>query len=556
MRLRASQRGALLAVLVSGCSLLQLDDFDRPRCTTDAECHGATRETGEDPLRCRVFRCNQDNGVCERAATEGPERCDGEDNDCDGYIDEGARREEPPMFKSDADLDDTPLAHALTSRTAYAAVLGSSTATGYQVVDGLPRPPAQLTYTWDESGAGAEQNCPTADESSDICTFAELALAAESERVLGVAINSSGCTRGQVRIAESTRSDPYKFQLGSTLSGSTFDQGSLAVGVDVSLAENSHLCTGASRDPNEPRGATLPAVASVEDSDRGQALALWLASASSTSTRAPVCRARDQSVAVEALGIFSSTADALEATFQRRPQELGRTNMLSAPAVLGVTETRATDAQQSDVKANARFLVAFAVTAQADLTGPAGADRLQFLSVKFAPGAKAPLQFESVGSLPDEGAHHVTLRSGTNNRIGAVWRSGCAGEVTLRFAELTWTLDRNLDLAGPIPLATGNIVRGPFLLHSPVGFFTGRRKGGWFVSWVERTQSGDTQLKLATVAEHASTVVETVTLASGAVDLAFPHWLSASIPGYSAILHNDFTDREPEPRSSQCIDEG
>jgi hypothetical protein len=243
--------------------------------------------------------------------------------------------------------------------------------------------------------------------------------------------------------------------------------------------------------------------------------------------------------------------------------------MRSAPAVIALRDVADANVQQSAALSR-RFLVAFAVNDEEEpLPPPAAGRRLQFSAVTFAPDPNARLHFEIVGSLSDAGAHQVALSEGAEGRIGAVWRSGCGGEVALRFAELTWTSDRNLVAPPPTELAVGDVVRGPFLLYSPDGFRVGRASGGWLVMWVERTSTGETELKLARVPEHNSTPLETLTLATGRVELTFPHRMfpnendgstlddeKSSIVGYTAIVDPGSADSVPKARSAQCADRG
>lgn len=548
MAVRASRRMALLALLVSGCSLLQLDDFDRPRCQSEADCDATIRASGADPAKCRVFFCSDQTGQCERAAAAGAERCDGVDNNCDaeGFIDEDAWLEQPiDEVGSDPEAIGLTVAHAPPAQaTTYAVAFKPAEAIGYQIVNGVQQQSKRLSYAWHGSEPGAMQNCPTLGEASDTCTFRELALAADEERVLAVAINHAGCSRGQVRIGVSTTDDPFRFWLSNPRKDATYDNISIALGVDVPETNSGLLCTGASREPGEPSGATRPAVASVEGSEREQALALWLAADSTKSANGELCLGSSKAVAVEALGVFTSN-QWLDATAGGKPKVLGRTHMLSAPAVVGVSDGDI-DQQHGAIKPGARFLVGFA-SAEAP-QGPATGE-LRFLSVRFEPRAEEAVRFEYAGAVEDAQAHHLSFSRGVAGRIAAAWRSGCDGQQSVRFMEFTWTLDRTLSLPEPLTLSTGPIVAGPHLLHSPRGFRANSPTGGWFVSWVTRTTDGETQLKLARVAEHNSTLLEIRTLASGDVSSTFPH-LHDSEMGYSAIVEGGVT----ETHSTKCAD--
>jgi hypothetical protein len=131
------------------------------------------------------------------------------------------------------------------------------------------------------------------------CNMADLAVALAGDAFLGVAIDDLVCAGGTVRAGWLTGrpGNPEAGEPGPSL----LLRGDLArstsyLGVDAIDGS----CTGASREPGLPRGATSPALA-VLDGIPPQALAAWLA--------APLCRgdgscAADEPVPVELLGLF------------------------------------------------------------------------------------------------------------------------------------------------------------------------------------------------------------------------------------------------------------
>lgn len=98
----------LAAPLLGSCSLMGLGDFTVPRCTTDEAGDALCQRTfGPDlPATCRAWQCVPDesegHNVCVRM--DATERCDNEDNDCDGVIDEGALSPEHAVLTATLEL--------------------------------------------------------------------------------------------------------------------------------------------------------------------------------------------------------------------------------------------------------------------------------------------------------------------------------------------------------------------------------------------------------------------------------------------------------------------
>ena len=76
-------RTFVLLLPLSSCSLMGLDDFGVSPCSSDLDCE-RTAERSPSPYTCAARQCQR--GLCEWV--EGKETCNGQDDDCDGLIDE------------------------------------------------------------------------------------------------------------------------------------------------------------------------------------------------------------------------------------------------------------------------------------------------------------------------------------------------------------------------------------------------------------------------------------------------------------------------------------
>jgi hypothetical protein len=186
---------AVLATLVSSCSLLGLDRFHVQGCAAGG-CDALNRRDGLDPAGCRVWQCDATGQYCELAARRdhdhdgyvsavcpggndcnddvasiapnATETCDGVDNDCNGYIDDaraGAATASvtvvsgapSPSFVAYGSADDGVLVSWRASGAAQLAAVSQidSAATGHDMTGSTNQDPTMPFVS-----ASATTGCP------------------------------------------------------------------------------------------------------------------------------------------------------------------------------------------------------------------------------------------------------------------------------------------------------------------------------------------------------------------------------------------------------------
>jgi hypothetical protein len=456
-----------------GCSLMGLDDFGAAPCISDADCREAEAQLSPGPSACGAAVCEQETGLCKWQ--EHHEICNGDDDDCDGLIDEDLVL--PAQVSHDATLEPAIVGYAVTSsergQTFVAMVPDGGTAEGSTLAPSSPM--KELRY----DSALAPMNCPKGPEpvaQSDVpsCNFAEVALAADASHLVVASINTIGCTFGQLRVGLSELKEPFRVRVGKAEGAHTEQESNIAFGVDV----DDQGCSGASRNTHttgrSSRGATRPAVASLGTEANGRgALLVWLG----TSARA--LDVPSDSIPVEALGLVVPAVkpEWLNGTNQGTPTVLGHSTSLSAPAVLAL-------------RGPGKYLVAF----------PGEQDGRRGIQLLTVPAARVS-DFESLDFLAVEAADQVSLTLGNaeRNEAGVAWRSGSGADAQVCFMVVSIASE------SPVPgLASSTSLRAqvcqsagkgsmrssspPRLLFRHTGFATSAPHGGWFLSWVDDAQ--------------------------------------------------------------------
>lgn len=298
----------LLSVMpLARCSLLGLDAFDLPRCTSNRDCDELNAERNVPSGACQRYQCVQPERQCRltardqdgdgdapvmcggsdcddtnarrngaRAPRPLAETCDGLDNNCNDVVDEGVWLGAPvsvgtvpaPVATASASSRDDGRTGICTTTTA--GVPSFSVLQGQRLETGAIRYEARIP------GDGAVQQvidrCPSLTPAGTFglgtCNAVEVVAAPlDAGRWFVATLNTRGCAQGQVRVGWMAESDRHLVldAVGSPI----------AAGIDVSPAES---CTGASR-TSPVRGAASLAITSIpaQGATPARALVTWLA---------------------------------------------------------------------------------------------------------------------------------------------------------------------------------------------------------------------------------------------------------------------------------------
>lgn len=513
MSVRVALGGAAaLAYLVASCSLMGLDEYDLQPCEPYEPC--LELNAGLPSGQCEEYVCAESGLGCVLQARDRDqdghadadacaarddlgdldcddepgddstlrwfghaEHCDGIDNDCDGWIDEGAAFTNEQAAEHLVDDGETGISSAAADDgTTYVALSGDGHANTLLQLSG--------SEIEDRNPFEAGPSCELLGGDSEQCVFSELAVAATDALLFGAAIHRSGCLAGQLRVAVRPEPSPY---LGLA---DPPEASNLRFGVDIDpesagSCTRSSACVGASR----PALAVLPAVGDAP----AQGVLVWLSPRAADCGEDDACRAcPDTGVAdLFGIGLWVETDE-------------------NGPFLLGTNDGRSAAFGESTIDSPA--LAAFD---GGYLLAHASRDRieLRFLPRLETSGASL-LARERSGGLDIAGARHVALTfdpaSSSHARgLALAWRDAAPGGRTLRVAPLAF--DRGADPAfvparDPIAIETeAPVRRGPLLVYSRQGFAVsqpGNRSGGWLVTWVEGDADGGIErLMAARIAE-------------------------------------------------------
>jgi hypothetical protein len=511
--------GFALIAAVPSCSLLGLDDFDTTPCATDADCAAANAKYPPEGDPCGAYVCRSGSCIME----ERVESCDGQDNDCNGAIDDGIAPAPSTL------LGEMPcrvsVGHAsVPARGEVYVAVGEPSNALHRIVNGERTETLPLAYDSADADHETGEPCPTED-GPKLCNFAEVAVGSDGQTLVYVGVNRLGCGDGQIRIGMSDRSEPEAVWLGRSAGARADFESNIAYGVDIGGAKN---CTGNSLAPGFPPGASRPAVA-VIDMKPGAAGALALWRAWPTPFDGLTCDEPGASpdcgnavpAPIQALGLFvpsgRSEQDGVSLTGKNAgvPSVLGESTSESAPAVVPY--------QRGDTKG---YLVAFA--------GHYGEQQgVQLLFVDADGTPSEPLHL-----IEDAGADRVSLATAENGTdepdVGVAWSSGCGAERRLKFSVIR-RLGAQADET-PVLNEAADVIFTPQVLYTAGGFGTGVGAGGWSVLWVSKTDGNTRELKFARAADGAGEVPTIATLRSGAVGYAVMSPRDDSSLGY-ALVH-------------------
>jgi hypothetical protein len=475
--------GPVVLLALWSCSLMGLDDFEANPCRDHLDCEGARRR---DPSSCAKYECH--DGMCVKRAEK--EVCNGEDDDCNGWIDQGVTpsvRGANAVAEHDSSRS-VAVATESRSRTTY-VVLGGADAEGW-IIDGSGLSGSASPLRFNSSSAKQpEQPCPSRNGPVG-CAFSEVAVAADDLNLVYAVVNKEGCTAGQLRIGLAHRSaSPFSVWLGKTDQASTDDESNIAFGVDVE-----EVCTGASRGARSGAlrptlGATRPAVASLDTREGASgALAVWLAFPSSLAQSETALCNEAAEVDVEALGVFVPREERgwLDGTDAGRPSVLGRTTSVSSPAVVAIPKTET-------------YIAAFAAMQD-------GERGVQLISVRSAEKKLDPDPF-ALDFIADADVAQVTLAAGRDDdggsEVGLAWTSACGSSHSLEFLTFRTTAE-GTSRSDVITIETDRTPLNPQLIHVNEGFSALEPAGGWFLLWYELDSGNVREVKFARIADRDS----------------------------------------------------
>lgn len=450
---RVAASFALVGLGLSASCSAVIGDYDLVDCSPDDEpCEKLNRELKG---QCYRYQCSAGGYGCVLRESDGTEDgklneiCDGLDNDCDDFIDEGVKSNEAPdeiptestaeqaSYATPANGD---LYLALTHRAARweTILLNAST----QALE-----PLESTPNGCEGPLGSRADCSVNDVS--FVSTEQLALAA--------GVHRSGCARGQLRVA--IAATPSELDFGAAAE----EHQAFGIAVDTESS-----CTQSS----ECLGAEKPAVTVFEVAGEArEGLVVWQAAVGSSSCSERCSCEPSNQFHIEGLGLRIQAGS-------------------NGPTV--TPQSTSGQPLDSRVANGAAAAVAYGGLGESGyLVAYPSEDGVELLRIPLFADAER-LDSETFARIEASGASDLALCIGSDPVVlrGLAVAFRVAGDDGHGIRVASTALDRADPQAMRVVAVEteGRVLAGPSIAYVPDGFMTpeaGDLRGGWLVTWVE-----------------------------------------------------------------------
>lgn len=531
---------ALLAIALSGCTLVAHDTADLPRCEANADCEAVNARFGINADACMRYQCDPlgdavcvlgardddgdgdpaidcggtdcDDADARRRGDRAPgdeERCDGVDEDCDLVIDEGAFADgEPRVFAADVAPAAISAAPDATGALAVALSSGAGAAASVQVhfvgggsgpiAGSVPLAPEYYTQTeFPGSGDPFTSFTRTAPgvcyEPPAACNMRDAAIGEldpAAGRWLLAAVSDNGCADGQLRVSWVDRGTGEALMMGPPARAAP------ALGVDASRGGCTGSLSGAADGASQPSLAVLSAA-----SGGPQALLTYLARPVGSACNAAEAEVRAIGLWVTEGTIGGRAVAWVDASNRNEPITLGTSRARARAAVAALDEPPG-------------YLVAHAGPSEIVLTFVPAFETIDDAGVDPScdpdtecdvPHDTPDIEAVQLGTMPSSGADEVAIAIGAarggRRELGLVWQTGCGSATTgasFAMASVEPTGAGSL-MAGAVHALGGDRAGAPAITYVPEGLVVegyergsgaadADHDGGWIVAWREEAR--------------------------------------------------------------------